>query len=39
MDSPIFKQVLDLIPYAVLRKAINKYKSDKAVPNISPRIN
>ncbi|MFZ4549066.1 MAG: IS4 family transposase [Bacteroidales bacterium] len=29
-DSPIFKQILDLIPYAVLRAAINKYKSDKS---------
>ncbi len=29
-DSPIFKQILDLIPYSVLRAAINKYKSDKS---------
>ena len=29
-DSPIFKQILDLIPYSVLRTAINKFKSDKS---------
>ncbi len=29
-ESPIFKQILDLIPYSVLRAAINKLKSDKS---------
>lgn len=29
-DSPIFKQILDLIPHSVLRRSINKYKSDKS---------
>ena len=29
-DSPLFKQILDLIPYSVLRSAINMYKSDKS---------
>ncbi len=28
--SPIFKQILDLIPPSVLRNAINKYNSDKS---------
>ncbi len=29
-ELPIFKQILDLIPYSVMRTAINKYKSDKS---------
>ena len=29
-ESPIFRQILDLIPYSLLRKSINKYKSDKS---------
>jgi len=29
-ESPIFKQILDLIPHSVLRKSINKYRSDKS---------
>ena len=29
-DSPIFKQILDMIPESLLRKAIYKYKSDKS---------
>jgi len=29
-EFPIFKQILDLIPYSVLRGSINKYKSDKS---------
>jgi len=29
-DSPVFKQILDLIPHSLLRKSINKYKSDKS---------
>ncbi len=29
-ELPIFKQILDLIPHSVLRKSINKYKSDKS---------
>lgn len=28
-ESPVFKQILDLIPHSVLRKSINKYQSDK----------
>jgi len=28
-EFPIFKQILDLIPYSVMRRSINKYKSDK----------
>lgn len=28
-ESPIFKQILDLIPHLLLRASINKYKSDK----------
>ena len=27
-ESPIFKQILDLIPHSLLRASINKYKSD-----------
>jgi len=29
-DRPVFKQILDLIPHSVLRRSINKYKSDKS---------
>ena len=29
-ESPIFKQILDLIPNSVLRASINKFKSDKS---------
>ena len=29
-DSPIFKQILDLVPFSVLRRSINKHKSDKS---------
>jgi len=29
-ESPIFKQILDMIPNSLLRKAIYKYKSDKS---------
>lgn len=29
-ESPVFKQILDLIPHSVLRKSINKYRSDKS---------
>lgn len=29
-DLPIFRQILDLIPSSLLRKSINKYKSDKS---------
>ena len=29
-ESPIFKQILELIPHSILRAAINKYKSDKS---------
>lgn len=29
-ELPIFKQILDFIPHTVLRKSINKYKSDKS---------
>lgn len=29
-NSPIFRQIIDLIPPCVLRVAINKYKSDKS---------
>lgn len=29
-EFPIFRQILDMIPYALLRKSINKYKSDKS---------
>ena len=29
-ELPIFKQILDLIPISVLRRSINKYKSDKS---------
>ena len=29
-ESPIFKQILELVPPSVLRKAINKYKADKS---------
>ena len=29
-ETPVFKQILDLIPYSVMRKSINKYKSDKS---------
>ena len=29
-ESPIFKQILDLIPHSLLRASINKYKSDKS---------
>jgi len=29
-DSPIFKQILDLVPYSVLRRSISKHKSDKS---------
>ena len=29
-DEPIFKQLINLIPSSVLRKSINKYKSDKS---------
>jgi len=29
-EFPIFRQILDLIPYSVMRKSINKYKSDKS---------
>ena len=29
-DSPVFKQILDMIPRSLLRKAIHKYKSDKS---------
>jgi len=29
-ESPIFKQILDLIPHSLLRAAINKYKADKS---------
>ena len=29
-DTPVFKQILDLIPYSLLRRSINKYKSDKS---------
>lgn len=28
-ETPIFKQILDLMPYSLLRSSINKYKSDK----------
>ena len=28
--SPIFKQILDLVPFSVLRRSINKHKSDKS---------
>lgn len=29
-DSPIFKQILDLVPFSVLRRSISKHKSDKS---------
>jgi hypothetical protein len=29
-ELPIFKQILDLIPHSVMRRSINKYKSDKS---------
>jgi hypothetical protein len=29
-EFPIFKQILELIPYSVMRKSINKYNSDKS---------
>ena len=29
-DKPILKQILDMIPYSLLRKNINKHKSDKS---------
>lgn len=29
-ESPVFKQILDLIPHSVLRRSVNKYKSDKS---------
>ena len=29
-ESPIFKQILDLIPNSILRASINKFKSDKS---------
>lgn len=29
-ELPVFKQILDLIPPSVLRKSINKFKSDKS---------
>jgi hypothetical protein len=29
-ESPIFKQILDLIPHSSLRASINKYKTDKS---------
>ena len=29
-ELPVFKQILDLIPHSVLRKSINKYRSDKS---------
>ena len=29
-DLPIYRQILDLIPHSVLRKSINKFKSDKS---------
>ena len=29
-ELPVFRQILDLIPHSLLRKSINKYKSDKS---------
>lgn len=29
-ELPVFKQILDLIPHSVLRKSINKHRSDKS---------
>ncbi len=29
-DIPVFKQIIDMIPHSLLRRSINKYKSDKS---------